>query len=166
MQINSFAQFVGYLESLAEQHKDIKHNRQNVSHFTRLDTDELDNEIQNKVGFPVICLDRYSASLSGESGNVTKKKGITIMILDHVPDQTDFDHIHEVWDKTEAIGDDFIAKIFDDMSKLVINGIFDLDLSSVAMEPASNKSIGLYGTIITFNLNTKFCLKPPAGAFS
>ena len=88
------------------------------------------------------------------------------MILDHVPDQTDFDHIHEVWDKTEAIGDDFIAKIFDDMSKLVIPGIFDLDLSSVAMEPASNKSIGLYGTIITFNLNTKFCLTPPAGAFS
>lgn len=166
MQINSFTQFVSYLESLAVQHCDIRHNRENVSHFTRLDTDELDAEIQNKVGFPVICLDRYSATFSGESGNVTKKKGITLMILDHVPDQNDFDHIHEVWDKTESIGDDFIAKIFDDMSKLVIPGIFDLDLNSVVMEPASNKSIGLFGTIITFTLDTKFCLVPPAGTFS
>ncbi len=165
MQTNRFSEFVKYIESLATSHAEIRHLRDNKSHFIKLDTDELDTSIQNTVGFPVLCLDRYSGSFSGDAGNLNKNKGLTLMILDTVDDPFDYDRIHSVWDKTEEIADDLIAKIYQDMKRNIVPGIYDIDLSSVNMEPASNRSLHLYGTIVTFSLKSKFCLTPRIGAF-
>ena len=162
---NRFSDFIKYLESLAKKHKEIKHTKDNVSHFIRLDTDELDNSIKVTVGFPVICLDRYSANLSGEAGNTSKKRGITLMILDYVPDTKDYNRIHDVWDSCEAIADDFISQIYADITSGKAPGMFDMDLSSVEYELAGNRSLALYGAIITFPVTSKFCTKPRPGSF-
>lgn len=162
---NRFSDFIKYLESLAKKHKEIKHLNDNVSHFIRLDTDELDNSIKQTVGFPVVCLDRYSANLSGEVGNTSKKRGITLMILDYVPDTKDYNRIHDVWDNCEAIADDFISQIYVDITSGKAPGMFDMDLSSVEYELAGNRSLALYGAIVTFPVTSKFCVKPRAGCF-
>lgn len=162
---NRFSDFIKYLESLAKKHKDIKHLVDGVFHFIRLDTDELDNSIKQTVGFPVVCLDRYSANLSGEVGNTSKKRGITLMILDYVPDTKNYNRIHDVWDKCEAIADDFISQIYLDITSGNAPGMFDMDLSSVEYELASNRSLALYGAIVTFPVTSKFCVKPRTGSF-
>lgn len=162
---NRFSDFINYIESLAKKHSEIKHMTDGVSHFIRLDTDELDNSIKQTVGFPVLCLDRYSANLAGDGGNVSKKRGITLMILDYVADSKDYNRIHEVWDNCEAIADDFISQIHTDITVGKAPGMFDMDLSSVEYELAGNRSLALYGVIVTFPVTSRFCIKPRSGSF-
>lgn len=162
---SSLSEFLSYLESLAEKHNEIRHKRDGRTHFIRLDTDELDNSIKQIIGFPVVCIDRYSASLQGSSGNVSKKRGITIMILDYVADSKNYEKIHETWDRCETIADDFIAKIYSDIKAGVAAGIFDFELSDVEYELAGNKSLGLYGSIITFPVSSVFCVEPRYESF-
>lgn len=162
---NRFSEFIKYIEELSKKHSEIRHLQDGISHFIRLDSDELDNKIKQYIGFPIVCLDRYSANLSGSSGNVSKKRGITLLILDYVADTKDYDLIHQIWDKCEAIGDDFIAQIHQDIKKGTVPGMFDIDLSSVEYELAGNKSLSMYGTVITFPVTSKFCTKPREGIF-
>lgn len=162
---NRFSDFIRYVEDLAKRNTDIEHMKDGVSHFIRLDTDELDNSIKQSVGFPVICLDRYSANLSGADGNLSKKRGITLMILDYVPDTKDYNKIHEVWDNCEAIADDFVSQVYQDIINDRAPGMFDMDLSSVEYELAGNRSLALYGAIVTFPVTSKFCIKPRSGSF-
>lgn len=162
---NRFSDFIRYIESLAERHTEVEHLKDGVSHFIRLDTDELDNSIKQTVGFPVICLDRYSANLAGQEGNISKRRGITLMILDYVPDIKDYNRIHEVWDNCEAIADDFVSQIYQDITKGLAPGMFDIDLSSVEYELAGNRSLSLYGAIVTFPVTSKFCTKPRSDSF-
>lgn len=162
---NRFSDFIRYVEDLAKRNTDIEHMKDGVSHFIRLDTDELDNSIKQTVGFPVICLDRYSANLSGADGNLSKKRGITLMILDYVPDTKDYNKIHEVWDNCEAIADDFVSQVYQDIINNRAPGMFDMDLSSVEYELAGNRSLALYGAIVTFPVTSKFCIKPRSGSF-
>lgn len=162
---NRFSDFIRYVEDLAKRHTEIEHMKDGISHFIRLDTDELDNSIKQSVGFPVICLDRYSANLSGADGNLSKKRGITLMILDYVPDTKDYNKIHEVWDNCEAIADDFVSQVYQDIFNNRAPGMFDMDLSSVEYELAGNRSLALYGAIVTFPVTSKFCIKPRSGYF-
>lgn len=162
---NRFSDFIQYIENLAIKHIEIEHMKDGVSHFIRLDTDELDNSIKQAVGFPVICLDRYSANLSGQDGNLSKKRGITLMILDYVPDIKDYNRIHAVWDNCEAIADDFVSQIYQDIINDRAPGMFDMDLSSVEYELAGNRSLALYGAIVTFPVTSKFCIRPRSGHF-
>lgn len=160
-----FGDFVKYIESLAVRHEDILHTKEGVSHFIRLDTDELDASLQTRVGFPVLCLDRYSAQITGADGNRQKRRGVTLMFLDHVPDVKDYDRIHVVWDSCEAIADDFVAQIYRDAVGMGVPGISDIDLSSVEYELAANKGLNLYGVIVTFPVLTTFCAMPRVGKF-
>ena len=162
---NRFSDFIQYIENLAIKHIEIEHMKGGVSHFIRLDTDELDNSIKQAVGFPVVCLDRYCANLSGQDGNISKKRGITLMILDYVPDIRDYNRIHAVWDNCEAIADDFVSQIYQDIINDRAPGMFDMDLSSVEYELAGNRSLALYGAIVTFPVTSKFCNKPRSDSF-
>ena len=87
------------------------------------------------------------------------------MILDYVPDIKDYNRIHEVWDNCEAIADDFISQIYQDITKGLAPGMFDMDLSSVEYELAGNRSLSLYGAIVTFPVTSKFCIKPRSNSF-
>jgi hypothetical protein len=165
MQNVRFNDFIKYIESLAVKHEDLRHTKEGVSHFTRLDTDELDAGLQTRVGFPVLCLDRYSAQITGQDGNMHKRRGITLMFLDHIADTKDYDRIHNVWDNCEAIADDFVAQIYADANAMTIPGINNIDLSSAEYELAANKGLNLYGIIVTFPVLTKFCAKPRQGKF-
>jgi hypothetical protein len=165
MQNVRFDDFVGYIESLAVRHEDIQHTKEGISHFTRLDTDELDTSLQARVGFPVLCLDRYAAQITGADGNRQKRRGITLMFLEHVPDAKDYNRIHDVWDNCEAIADDFVAQIYRDAMDTGVPGINDIDLSSAEYELAANRGLNLYGVIVTFPVLTAFCAKPRTGKF-
>lgn len=162
---NRFSDFIKYIEGLAKRHKEIRHQEDGICHFIRLDTDELDNSIKQIAGFPIVCLDRYSANLSGDVGNISKRRGITLMILDNVPDTKDYARIHDVWDNCEAIADDFVSKIYQDIIFGDAPGMFDMDLSSIEYELAGNRSLNLYGAIVTFPVVSKFCAKPRADSF-
>lgn len=165
MENQNFEDFIRYIERLAEIHSSINHNKDGVKHFTRLDTDELDTSLQSRVGFPVLCLDRYSANLKGEGNNFQKSRGITLMFLDHVSDPKNYNRIHEVWNRTENIADDFVRKIYNDIQKGLAPELFDMNLSSVEYELAANKSLQLYGVIVTFPVLTKFRCRPTPGSF-
>ena len=162
---NRFSDFINHIEQIAKDHKDIEHLKDDICHFIRLDTDEMDNRIKQTVGFPVVCLDRYSAHLTGDGGNISKRRGITIMILDYVSDPKDYDRIHNVWDDCEAIADDFVAKLYEDIMKGKAPAMYDIDLSGIEYDLAGNRSLNLYGVIVTIPATSKFCLKPRPGKF-
>jgi hypothetical protein len=160
-----FDDFIKYLEDLAVRHEDVGHTKEGVSHFTRLDTDELDTRLQTRAGFPLLCLDRYSAQITGQEGARYKRRGITLMFLDHVADVKDYDRIHEAWDNCEAIADDFVAQIYKDAMDRSVPGISEVDLASVEYELAANKGLSLYGVVVTFSALTAFCARPRTGKF-
>lgn len=166
MQKNScFSDFIGYIEELSRRHSAIQNGVDGRKHFIRLDTDELDNSIKQTLGFPVVCMDRYSANLSGRESNRFKKRGITLMFLDYVSDAKNYDRIHEVWDKCESIADDFITRIYNDVIGGNVLGVMEMDLSEVEYELAGNRSINLYGVVVTFTVSSRFCERPYSGSF-
>jgi hypothetical protein len=164
--VTGVSQFIGYIATLAEQHHDVGHNKEGKCHFTRLDTDERDTQLQTKMGFPAVCFDRYAASLSGEETNVRKERGITLMFLDKVSDAKNYNAIHAAWDRCESIADDFIGRMYRDCAKKEIPGLLDMNLQSVEYELASNVGLSLYGVIVTFTVSTKFCTRPRPDKFA
>lgn len=162
---NRFSEFIGYIEELSRCHSEIQNGVDGRKHFIRLDTDELDNSIKQTLGFPVVCMDRYSANLSGQDSNRFKKRGITLMFLDYVSDVKNYDRIHTVWDNCESIADDFISRIYNDVTAGKVPGVMAMDLSEVEYELAGNKSINLYGVVVTFTVSFRFCEFSGSGNF-
>lgn len=166
MQKNSrFSEFIRYIEGLSRSHGQIRHEADGRKHFIRLDTDELDNSIKQALGFPVVCMDRYSANISGQDSNRFKKRGVTLMFLDYVADVKDYDRIHAVWDDCESMADDFVIRIYNDVTAGKVPGVAAMDLAEVEYELAGNRSINLYGVVVTFSVSSRFCPSPVSGSF-
>lgn len=162
----TFENFVSYLENLTIQHREICHLKNNEKHFVRLDTDEQDIAVQSQLFFPAVFLDRYSARISGSYSNFNKTRYISLMILDKIPDALDFNRIHDTWDRCELIGDDFIQKINTDFRNGNIALLKSFDLAQAEYELCSNISLNLFGVMVTFPVDYRFCEKPRPGIFA
>jgi hypothetical protein len=109
---SKFSDLISYFENIATIHKSIAHSTQE-KHFFRMELDEVLSGInRSDVNYPMLILEGYSFQfIDNRSDNLLKKRSGAFILLDHVPDQSDMDAIHEKWDRLEEIGTEIIIRI-------------------------------------------------------
>lgn len=156
----SFSALVLYFEQLAANHKWINHSREE-KHFFRFELDEVLSGIPVAMNYPVLILEGYNFKLGDhKSDNPLKVRFGAFMILDHVKDIGDYDHIHSVWDTMEVIGDDIIGRIRADKRNTTAP-VQSIDINSFEGNLIASELGSHYGIRYTFAIECPF--KPELG---
>jgi hypothetical protein len=150
-----FSQLITYFENLGRRHKEIRH-RDTEKHFFRMEVDEvLAGITRTDVVYPFLILEGYGYDYAdSKSDNLLKNRHGAFMLLDHVSDSTDFDAIHDAWDRMEEIGDELIVKMKSDKKNPLTPVIRDFDFASVVATLIANEIDGSYGIRFTYTLTS------------
>jgi hypothetical protein len=150
-----FKDIVAYFRQLATEHREIAHT-ETEKHFFRYELDEVLIGLPRGMNYPAMVLEGYRFSLlDGNSDNVVKRRDGAFMLLDHIPDTGDHDHIHKVWGDLEEIGDDIIARIRRD-KRNPASPVRDFNTASVEANLLSTEFGNLYGIRFTFTMDATF----------
>lgn len=148
-----FTDLIEYFENLARRHVDIRHS-ETEKHFFRMEIDEVLAGInRSDVKHPYFILEGYDFGYTDQkSDNLLKDRNGAFVLLDHVADPTDFDAIHDAWDRMEAIGDEILVKIKSDKRNPLTPVIRDFDFAQVKGNLIANEVDGNYGIRFTYSL--------------
>lgn len=150
-----FSDMVAYFKQLATEHTAIAHS-DTEKHFFRFELDEVLTGLPRGMNYPAIVLEGYRFSLiDNKSDNVIKRRDGAFMLLDHIPDTGDHDHIHNVWGDLEEVGDDIIARIRHD-KRNPLSPVRDFNVNSVEANLLSTEFGNLYGIRFTFTMDASF----------
>jgi hypothetical protein len=149
-----FSDLVSYFEKLASEHKEIKHTSAK-KHFYRFELDEVITALCSNINYPALILEAYDFNYGdSQSDNIMKHRSGAFILIDKVPDQGDYNRIHEVWDKMEQIGDDILVRMRADKASRNEPAVRDFNISASEGVPFSVKSLGQYGVRFTFTLKS------------
>lgn len=149
-----FSELVSYFEDIAKKHKEILH-KDNEKHFYRFELDEVLTAMCNDINYPAMILEGYTLDYSDSNAdNVIKRRSGGFILLDHVDDTKDYDEIHAVWDKLEAIGDDILVKILDDKRTRATKVVRDFDIANCNGQPLEVQELGQYGIRFSFEVGS------------
>jgi len=127
-----FTDLISYFENLARRHKSIAHT-DSEKHFFRMELDEVLGGInRTDVAFPMLILEGYSFDYTdNRSDNLLKNRRGAFMLIDHLSDRSDYDRMHQIWEKMESIGDDLLARIRADKRNPLTPAVRAFDFSNV-----------------------------------
>lgn len=130
--MTNFTHLISYFESLATKHTAILHT-ESEKHFFRFEIDEVLSGInRTDVNYPMLILEGYSIDYTdNRSDNILKNRRGYFVLLDSVPDASDYATVHEKWDALERIGDDILARIRADKRNPLTPVVSAFDFSSV-----------------------------------
>ena len=150
-----FSDLVTYFENLAKKHKAILHSEEE-RHFFRFEIDEVLAGInRSDVNYPMLILEGYSFDYTdNKSDNLLKNREGAFVLLDHVPDSTDFMAIHEIWDALEVIGDDILAKIRADKRNPLTPAVRNFGYDSVKAQLIMNEVGSSAGIRFSFTITS------------
>jgi hypothetical protein len=149
-----FNDLVTYFESLAESHKDIRHSA-TQKHFFRFELDEVLTGMCSNLKFPAVILEAYDFNyMEAGADNILKRRSGAFIILDRVKDLKNFSEIHEIWDKCEEIGNDFLIKMRADKESGLYPVIRDFTINESEGIPFPLVSLGQCGVRFTFNITS------------
>jgi len=148
-----FSQLVTYFENLAAKHVDIGHT-DTEKHFFRMEIDEVLAGInRTDVKTPFLILEGYGFGYTdNKSDNLLKNRDGAFILLDHVKDITDYDALHDAWDRMEEIGEELIMKMKADKRNPLTPVIRDFNFDSVQGTLIANDMSGHYGIRFTYSL--------------
>ena len=128
----SFSDLILYFESLAASHKKILHTAEK-KHFFRMELDEVLSGINRRdVNYPLFIMEGYGFNFTdNNSDNLLKNRSGAFMLIQHVPDITNFSKISEAWDEMEEIATDILVKIYADKRSREVDVVRHFDFSSV-----------------------------------
>lgn len=150
---NNFSDLIQYFRTIASQHVDIGHSI-SEKHFYRFELEEVLTGLK-KVNYPALILEGYRYSLTDkQSDHVMKERSGAFMLLGHLNDISDYDAMHELWDKLEMICDDIIVRIKSDKRYPVAKAVRDFDLGSVNVALIANENDKNYGVRCTFTISS------------
>jgi len=151
---NNFSQLITYFENIARSHVEILHT-ESEKHFFRFELDEVLNGIQRSdVAYPMLVLEGYSYDYTdNKSDNIIKNRSGAFMLLDHCPDISDYQKVHETWDKLEAIGDDILIKMKLDKRNPLTPVIRGFEYSGIESKLIANEMGNSIGIRITFTIS-------------
>ena len=150
-----FSELIAYFKTLATQHVAIGHTA-NEKHFYRLELEEILTNHRD-INYPSLILEGYRYSLSDkQSDNVMKERIGAFILIDHLHDDSDFDEMHELWDRLETICDDIIVRIKSDKRNPAARALRDFDLGSVQVSLITNEVLNNYGIRCTFTITSPF----------
>jgi hypothetical protein len=150
-----FSQLVSYFENLARLHKDIGHT-DNEKHFFRMEVDEVLGGInRTDVKYPFLILEGYSYDFTdSKSDNLFKNRRGAFILMDHVPDLSDYETIQQVWENMEEIGDELLVRMKADKRNPLAPAVRDFDFSSVEAMLIANELDGNYGIRFNYTLTS------------
>lgn len=150
-----FSQLVTYFENLARTHKDIRHS-DSEKHFFRMEVDEVLAGInRTDVKHPFLILEGYGYDFTdNKSDNLLKNRSGAFILLDHVSDPSNFDAIHDVWDRMEEIGDEILVRMKADKRNPATPAIRNFEFSSSEATLIANQMDGNYGIRYTYTLTS------------
>lgn len=151
--MSSFSDLVTYFETLARQHKSIGHS-DSEKHFFRFEIEEVLAGINRTDSeYPMLVMEGYNFDYTdNKSDNILKNRNGAFMLIDVVNDITDYDQVHEVWNRMESIGDDILARIKADKRNVLTPVVRDFSFASVQAIPIINETGNNAGIRYTFSL--------------
>jgi len=152
---NNFSELIEYFETISRTHVEIQHT-DNEKHFFRFELDEVLNGIQRSdVAYPMLILESYAYDFTdNQSDNILKNRSGAFILLDHCPDISDYDKIHEIWDNLEQIADDILIKIKTDKQNSNIPFIRGFAFSTVDAKLIANEIGNSIGIRFTFTISS------------
>jgi hypothetical protein len=153
--MSKFSQLVSYFENLARLHKDIGHT-DSEKHFFRMEVDEVLGGInRTDVKYPFLVLEGYSYDFTdSKSDNLLKNRRGAFILMDHVPDSSDYETIQQVWENMEEIGDELLVRMKADKRSPLAPAVRDFDFSSVEAMLIANELDGNYGIRYSYTLTS------------
>lgn len=150
-----FSDLITYFENLARSHVDIGHS-ESEKHFFRMEIDEvLAGLNRTDVNFPMLILEGYSFDFTdNNSDNLIKNRQGAFILLEHLSDTSDFDIIHEIWDKLEQIGTEILVKIKCDKRTRQVPVVRHFDFSSVNASLIMNQMGNNIGIRFTYSIQS------------
>ncbi len=147
--------FSTYFLECATNLKDIKHTT-NTPRFHRVETlqtmDEFLAQGKNLSGMNLVVLDKISGRLddSSKSDNLIDRRFFTFFLL-KLADHGNYNLIEQVKQDCNTSGRKIMSKMFKDKNES-INGLKDLNKSSIYYDTVGPISHGYYGVMVTFSL--------------
>jgi hypothetical protein len=130
--MSKFSDLIAYFENIATKHKDILHTEQE-KHFFRMEIDEVLAGInRSNVAYPMLILEGYAFALTdNKSDNVLKNREGAFILLDHIPDTSDHNAIHDKWDELEVIVTEILMRIKFDKRNIHTPVVWHFDFDSI-----------------------------------
>jgi len=153
MENNVLKDFTAYVEYFCSIHKQIAHTK-DKKHFVRLDSQELSQSLTTVLYFPVVTLEKLTASYSDQVDSPLKTRHIEMLFLDKVPDPGDFKKIEEIQSEMERIAESFIFKTKKMKRNPAFSVLRNLRLTNVEIDYVSNIATLLWGVLLSFDLET------------
>jgi hypothetical protein len=153
--MNNFSTLIAYFENIARTHVEIQHT-DNEKHFFRFELDEVLNGIQRSdVSYPMLILEGYGYDYTdNKSDNIIKNRNTAFILLDHCPDISDYEKVHEIWDNLESIADDILIKMKHDKRNTLTPVIRGFEYSSIESKLIANEIGNSIGIRINFTVST------------
>lgn len=143
-----------YFESLAANHKAVKHSDEEPHFASSLD--DAATLMARRLYYPAVFLNEGDLLVTGQAGNELVEREYSMAFVEHVQDAGNKVEIEDAFDREESIMMDFIAKMVRDkhagMTPVTRFTAIGAEGHRVELVEA-----GLYGWILLFNLATNLC---------
>jgi hypothetical protein len=153
MENNLLKDFSAYVEYFCTIHRKIAHSP-DKKHFVRLDHEELAQSLNGKLYFPVVTLEKLTASYSNMTDNPQKSRHIEMLFLDKIPDSGNFKQIERVQSEMESLAESFIFKTKKMKRSPAFPFLRSLQFRDIEIDYVSNIATLLWGVLLSFELET------------
>ena len=143
-----------YIKYLAEQHSLVHHDDNGECHFSSL-SEEAQNLFARKMHYPCVVYSAGDIDFAHASSISTAQREVTILVLDHCKDSGNYNLIRHIFDSTEKIMKDFMARMERDKRKSV-QPIRRFNYDGAEAHQIYLESAGLYGWALIFMLAEPF----------
>jgi len=151
---NNFSDIIAYFENLARTHIAIQHS-EHEKHFFRYELDEVLAGInRSDVAYPMLILEGYSFDYTdNKSDNILKNRSSAFILLDQCPDASDYNKVHEIWDKLETIADDILIRMKTDKRNPLTPVIRGFEFSGIEAKLIATEIGNSFGLRINFMIS-------------
>ncbi len=113
------------------------------------------------VKYPFLVLEGYSYEFTdNKSDNLLKNRRGAFILVDHVPDNSDYDAIQKAWDNMEEIGDEILRKILADKRNPLFPVVRDFEISGVETQLLASDVNNDYGVRFSYTITSAFIKEP------
>ena len=157
---NNFSDIIAYFENLARTHVAIQHS-EHEKHFFRYELDEVLAGInRTDVAYPMLILEGYSFDYTdNKSDNIIKNRSSAFILLDHCPDISDYNKVHEIWDNLESIADDILIRMKADKRNPLTPVVRGFEYSGIEAKLIANEIGNSIGIRISFLISTPMIIE-------
>lgn len=154
MSTTTLTEFTAYLEELATKHVDIAHTPEKPAFFSLYETENLGAIVRKATKLPFLLLKGYDYKFKDEkSDNLLKMREVEFIIVDKKGRDNTVKQVMDVWDSTEAIGDELCIKMLDDKRNRR-KEVRHFDLNDIIAAPIDLQEAGLFGTSFTITVGS------------